>query len=153
MCDKNSKLKSDGTCTPLEVDCEKDESRVEKCSTLSKCFNPLTSQYDNSECKSKKEACARWTDGNNKEITGCIGSSYCGTSALFKGVMRKFMCPNGSEKQGIANSASVIPATLYEEKNLKNCEFTSMESYNSKSTNHNFFQFLSTYFTNDSNLL
>ena len=98
VCDKNWKLKMDGTCKPAATDCENDDNRVEKCSTLTKCFNPSTFQYDNSECKSQGEACARWSDGNKNEITGCILSEYCGTGGFFKGVNTNFKCPNGKEK-------------------------------------------------------
>ena len=85
---------------------------------MATCFNPTTFQYDNSECKSKSEACARWSGVRKNVITGCIRSEYCGTSALYKGDKTNFKCPNGIEKQGIANSSSVIPPELYADKDL-----------------------------------
>ena len=94
VCAQNWKLEVDGTCKYTGTKCENDDNRVEKCSTLTKCYNPSTFQYDNSECKSANEACARW----GVTSTGCIHSNYCGTSGLFNGVNTNFKCPNGKEK-------------------------------------------------------
>ena len=44
----------------------------------------------------------------------------------------EFKCPAGAEKEGAAESSSIVPASLAKEKDLKNCKLATSEKYNSK---------------------
>ena len=79
---RTMKVPSGAKCTLDEEDNWNETNRIEKCSSMKKCYDDKTLKYDNDKC-AKDEECASWMTSFKQKVTGCILKKYCWVNGFY----------------------------------------------------------------------